>query len=56
MEPVAIALVGLIGAFPQVIQITIIFIILFGGLLFLGRSFLAAFKGTKFDAPRKRKR
>lgn len=56
MEEVAIVFVGLVATFPMTIQIAIVFIVLIGGLLFLGRSFLAAVKGMKFDAPKRRKR
>jgi len=56
MEGVALALVELIGTFPQPIQIFIVFLILVGGLLFLGKSFLTALRGTKFNMPASKKR
>ncbi len=47
MSEVAIALVGLIATFPMVIQVAVVFFILIGGLLFLGKSFLAVFNAGK---------
>lgn len=56
MEGVALALVELIGTFPMPVQMVIVFFILLGGLLFLGKSFLTALRGTKFDMPKKKTR
>lgn len=56
MEGVAIALVELIGTFPMPFQMAVVLLILIGGLLFLGKSFLTAIRGTKFDMPAKKKR
>lgn len=50
MGEASLALIGLIATFPMAIQVAVVFFILIGGLLFLGKSFMSVLhsaKGTK---------